>query len=139
MSSSADLQVAYCSREAATLACKRWHYSGQIPVGKLLCVGAWEDARFIGAVVFSLGANRNAHKLFGVDFSACVELVRVALDSHRTPTSRIVALAVRVMRKKCPGVRIVFSYADPEAGHALSGRRLDVHGHIVRRVTLHHA
>ena len=38
----------------------------------------------------------------------------LALGPHATPTSRIVAIAVRLLRRQSPGLRLIVSYADPE-------------------------
>jgi hypothetical protein len=41
----------------------------------------------------------------------------VALGPHQSPTSRIVSIAVRLLRQQSPGLRLIVSYADPEHGH----------------------
>jgi hypothetical protein len=81
-------------------------------------VGVWEDDRFIGCVLFSRGACSALGKPYGLDMVEVCELTRVALALHRTPTSRIVAIALRMLRKHCPGLRLVVSFADPNEGHA---------------------
>lgn len=45
------------------------------------------------------------------------ELVRVALNKHETPVSRLMAIAFKFLRKQCPGLRLVVSFADPSQGH----------------------
>jgi hypothetical protein len=45
------------------------------------------------------------------------ELVRVALTNHETPVSRIVAIALKILKREFQGLRLVVSYADPEQGH----------------------
>jgi hypothetical protein len=50
-----NLVVNWATYEAAKYACLNWHYSGTVPVGKLVKVGAWEDGKFIGVVIFSCG------------------------------------------------------------------------------------
>ena len=45
------------------------------------------------------------------------ELARVALTAHKTPVSRIVAIAVKLLRRQSIGLRLVVSYADPREGH----------------------
>jgi len=39
------------------------------------------------------------------------------MTAHKTPITRIVAIALRLLRKQSPGLRLVVSYADPEHGH----------------------
>jgi len=115
--SKADLRVDWATQEAAKYACENWHYSGCLPVGKLVKVGAWESGRFIGVVVFARGANRSIVNPYGLSQNQGCELARVALTRHRTPVSRIMAIAVTFLKRKFPGLRLVVSYADPEQNH----------------------
>ena len=50
-----ELRLDFCSYQAAQYACRRWHYSKKIPVGKLVKIGVWEDGKFIGAIIFGDG------------------------------------------------------------------------------------
>lgn len=116
-----DLVVAHCDQQAATFAARRWHYTGKLPMdghAKMVRFGAWEDGRFVGAVVFTPGLAANLHSQFGLDRIEVAELARVALDEHATPTSSIVSAAVRLLRRANPGLRLLISFADPAAGHA---------------------
>jgi hypothetical protein len=112
-----SLRLDFCSRRAAEFACRAWHYSRSMPAGRLVCVGVWEAGTFIGAVVFGRGASSEIGSPFGVRQSEICELCRVALGSHQAPTSRIVSIAVRLLRRQSPGLRLIVSYADPEHGH----------------------
>jgi hypothetical protein len=111
------LKVDWCSREAAKFACENWHYSQSLPVGKLVTVGAWEDGKFIGCIVFGHGANKNIGSPYGLDQTQCVELVRVALTNHATPVSRVGAIAIKFLKKQSPGLRLLVSYTDTGQGH----------------------
>ncbi len=113
----ADLKLDWCSYEAAKYAVEHWHYSKTMPVSKRVHIGAWESGKFIGAVIFAWGANKNLSKAFGLEMTECVELVRVALDKHKSQVSRIVSVSVKMLSKQSPGVRIVVSYADTRHDH----------------------
>lgn len=119
MSSRPELRLDWCSYEAAKYAVEHWHYSRTMPVGKMVKIGVWEDGRYIGAVIFGLGAgNATDGRRFGLAKNFQVaELVRVALSSHATPVSRIVAIALRYVSRANPGLRLIVSYADPRQGH----------------------
>ena len=80
-------------------------------------VGCWESGQFIGVVIFSRGNTPFIGAPFGLPQSEVVELTRVALGEHDSPTSRIVAVTLRLLRKQSPGLRLVVSYADPAHGH----------------------
>lgn len=107
------LYLAPCSREAALWAVRAYHYSRTLPAGRLVCVGVWENGRFIGAVIFGRGASSEIASPFGLQQSEICELCRVALGPHVTPTSRILALAVKLLRKQSPNLRLIISFADP--------------------------
>jgi len=112
-----SLRLDFCSREAAAFAVRAFHYSHSLGAGRLVCVGAWEAGAFVGAVIFGRGASSEIGSPFGLNQSEVCELVRVALGPHTAPTSRIVSVAVRLLRRLCPGLRLIVSYSDPEHGH----------------------
>ena len=110
------LHLAYCSGEAAKFACSNWHYSRKLPSFKTARFGVWEDENFIGAVVFSHPLPP-LRKTFGVQKMRIVELSRVALAEHKTPVSRILAVALRLLFETNPKIELVISFADTEQGH----------------------
>lgn len=112
-----SLKLDWCSHQAAKYAVEHWHYSKSLPTSPMVRVGVWEDDRYIGCVLFSRGANNNMAKPYGLDVTAACELTRVALSAHQTPVSRILAIAIRMLCKHSPGLRLIVSYADPNHGH----------------------
>ena len=122
-----DLHLDFCGHEAARYACAAWHYSHAMPASRRVCVGAWEDDRFIGAIVFSRGNTPNIARPFHLTQARVCELTRIALCAHVTPTSRIVAIALRLLRRQSPGLKLVVSYSDPQHGH--DGRGVYAAGH----------
>lgn len=112
-----NLRLDWCSHEAAKYAVENWHYSGCMPAGKLVKVGVWEDSKFIGCVIFGRGANNNIGKQYGLKQENVCELVRVAMTHHTTSVSRVISIALKMLKKNSPGLRLVVSYADPEQSH----------------------
>lgn len=113
-----DLQLAFCSHEAAKHAVMRWHYSRQMPKCKLVKIGVWEQGRFSGCIIFGLGANRHLASPFGLMSTEVAELVRVALGPGRKhPISKCVAVSLRILHRHSPGLKLVVSYADSGRGH----------------------
>lgn len=111
------LKLDWCSFEAARYAVLHWHYSKRMPTSKMVRVGVWEGGKFIGAIVFGCGANQNHGKRFGLtQFQVC-ELLRVALTNHETPVTRMISIAIKMLKKHSPGMRLIVSYADSEQGH----------------------
>lgn len=111
------LKIDWASHEAAKYACENWHYSKCMPAGKLVKIGVWENSKYIGAIIFGLGATPNLSKAYNLKMTECCELCRVALTDHITPVSRIIAIAFKFLRSKCPGIRLIVSFADSDQGH----------------------
>jgi hypothetical protein len=116
-SSRPELRLDWCSHEAAKYAVEHWHYSRQLPPFPHARVGVWESKKYIGVILFSRGANKNLFSPFGLMSTQGAELVRVALANHEWPVSRIVAIAIRFLRRQAPGLRLLVSFADPRQGH----------------------
>lgn len=114
---SSELKIDWATHEAAKHAVEHWHYSRCLPAGKSVKVGAWEDGKFIGVVIFSRGATNHIGSPYGLEQTEVCELTRIALRQHQTPVSRIMAIAVKFLHRQSPGMRLVVSYADPLQGH----------------------
>ena len=117
MSSRPELKLDWCSYEAAKYAVEHWHYSRAMPSGKTVRIGIWEGGRFIGVIIFSLGAIYHIARPFGLKNTEVCELTRVALTTHVTPVTRMLAIAVKMLKSQSPGLRLVVSYADSKEGH----------------------
>lgn len=113
-----DLRIDWATHAAAKYACENWHYSGCIPKSKLIKLGAWESGKFVGCVIFGYGATSALGAPYGLTMRQCCELVRIALTKHESNVSRIVRIALLFLKQKCPGIRLVVSYADPSQGHS---------------------
>lgn len=112
-----SLKIDWCSHAAAKYAVEHWHYSGCLPVGKMVKMGVWEDDKFIGAVIFSWGANPNLSKPYGLKMIEVAELVRVALNDHKAPVTKIVSICLKMLKKQSPGIKLVISFADAYHDH----------------------
>ena len=112
-----DLKLDWATHEAAKYACAHWHYSKCMPVGKLLKIGVWEKSKFIGVVLFGRGANRGLLSPYGLKQTQGCELTRIALTSHESYVSRIIALAISFVSRKCSNMRLIISFADSSQGH----------------------
>lgn len=112
-----DLKIDWATFEATKYACINWHYSKCVPVGKLIKVGAWEDGKFIGVVIFSRGANKSIGSPYNLTQLECCELTRVALKNHKCFVSEILAKAIKFLKVKCPSMKLIISYADIEQSH----------------------
>src|SRR5215471_3976501 len=94
------LSIDWCSYEAAKYAVQHWHDSRSLPCSKTARFGAWEDDKFIGAVVFAWGANPHLAGEYKLKITECAELCQVALTKHTTPVRRIITITVKMLMRK---------------------------------------
>ena len=112
-----DLRLDFCDNKAARHAVMRWHYSRAMPAFKLVRLGVWESGRFVGAILYGVGANRHIARPFKLRDTEVCELVRVALaPGRRYPTSKCLAISLRMLKQQSPGLKLVVSYADAGQG-----------------------
>jgi hypothetical protein len=111
------LKLDWCDAKAATYAVMKWHYSKTMPIGRTVKVGVWEDGVFIGVVLFSHGATPSLGKPYGMESTEAIELVRIALTKHKSTVSKILAIALRMLKTQSPNLKLVISFADTEQGH----------------------
>lgn len=115
-----DLKIDWATHEAAKYACEHWHYSKRMvaTIQKPAKIGVWENGLFAGVVVFGCGASSDLGSQYGLKKMEIAELVRIALkDSHATPVTRIVSIALRIIKKSMPGLRLIVSFADSYQNH----------------------
>ena len=112
-----SLLITPCSHDAAKYAVMNWHYSQQMPIGKLINYGVWENEVYIGAVIYGRGASPELGSAYGLTQIECCELVRVALNKHEASVSQIVAQTIKTLKESNPGLRLIVSFADPERDH----------------------
>ena len=44
-------------------------------------------------------------------------IVRIALSEHRREVSRMISIAIKLLRKRCPGIELVVAFADSAENH----------------------
>jgi hypothetical protein len=104
------------SRKAVKYACETFHYSKVVPAASL-AFSVFEGKEWCGVICFGGGASAFMGKPYGLTHGQYLELVRVALNGKQSSTSKAVAIAIRLVRKKCPMVRLLISYADKGQEH----------------------
>ena len=118
MSSLVKLKLDWCTHAAAKYAVEKYHYSHCMPAWKSTRIGVWEFGKFVGVILYGVGANRNLSRPFHLKSIEACELVRVALAPGRHhPTSKCVAISLKMLKRQSPGLRLVVSYADEGQGH----------------------
>ena len=111
------MRLTRANNKAIEYACKKFHYAKAVPVNPLGYNIYNAKDEWCGVVLFGYGANLNMSKTYGLQQGDCVELTRVALNGKQEATSQAVAMALRQLKKDCPLVRLVVSYADMDQEH----------------------
>lgn len=114
---SQNLKIDWATHEAAKFACRHWHYSGNLPAGKNVKFGIWEEGVFIGVIVFGRPCFPSIGKPFGLKQTQCVELTRIALNKHSHPVSKMISITLKMLKKFSPGLRLIISLADQNEDH----------------------
>ena len=114
-------KIQIATNEMIEFACKNYHYSKSVPCGRKIAFAVFEEKKFIGVIIYSLGANNNLAKSFNMVQGEVVELTRVALAKHKNPVSRYVAVTLKLLKKQCKTVKLVVSYADKENQNHIGG------------------
>ena len=112
-----ELMIAPCDYRAAKYAVMKWHYSRTMPVGKLVKYGVWENDIFSGCVIFGRGASKPIYKSLSLGYTELVELVRVALNKHATPVSKIISICIKILKRTNPGLKMIVSFSDMNQNH----------------------
>lgn len=113
-----NLRLDWATHEASKYACENWHYSKSLPSGKIVKIGVWEDGNFVGVVLFSQGATPHIASPYKMSLFEVCELTRVALTKHKSEVSKILSVAIKLLKKRCPKLKLIISYADIDQQHS---------------------
>ncbi len=101
---------------AVQYACRNYHYAKRVPISSV-AFNVYEDKEWCGVIVFGYGANPHIASIYDKWPGQVLELVRIALNGKQTTTSECLALSLRELKKCCPLVDMVVSYADEDQDH----------------------
>lgn len=111
------MRLERASAKAVRYAIMNWHYSRSVPNVGLAYSVFNQNREFCGVICFGVGAVLNIGKPYGLRQGQVIELLRVALNGKHGATTKAVALALKLVKKDSPNVKLVVSYADSEQGH----------------------
>lgn len=111
-----NINLQKASPKAIKYSCKHYHYSKTNPANAF-GYSVFDNDTFCGVILFGSGANNNIGKSYGLVKGEIVELVRVALNGKQSKTSQCLAIALKLLKKDNPLIKLVVSYADNMQGH----------------------
>jgi len=110
------MRLEIASSKAIKYACMNFHYAKAIPTYSI-GYSVFENNIWCGVVLFGGGASVNMPTKFNLRNGQYLELNRMALNGKQSSTSKVLSIAIKLIKKECPTVRMLFSYADKGQEH----------------------
>ena len=110
------MRLEIASSKAIKYACINFHYAKAVPTYSI-GYSVFENNNWCGVVLFGNGASVNMPKKFNLRSGQYLELNRMALNGKQSSTSKVLSIAIKLIKKECPTVKMLFSYADKGQEH----------------------
>ena len=111
------MKLEIASSKAVKYACLNFHYAKVVPVVGIAFSVFNEKDEWCGVITFGYGASANMGKPYKLNHGQYLELTRMALNSKQESTSKAMSIAIRLIKKNCPTVKLLISYADKGQNH----------------------
>ena len=111
------MRLEKASYKAIKYACLKFHYAKAIPNVGLAYNVFNNEEEWCGVICFGIGATNNIGKPYKLSQGQIIELVRMALNGKQESTTKAMSIAIRLVKKDAPNVKMIVSYADSEQGH----------------------
>lgn len=113
------MRLSVANAAAIKFACMKFHYAKCVPVNPI-GFNVYNDAdEWCGVILYSLGATPRIGSEYNLGCGEVVELTRVALNGKQGNgrTSQAVSMSLKMLKEKCPLIRLVVSFADCDQSH----------------------
>lgn len=111
-----EIRVERIDAKSASAFVRRHHYSGKVGGNSQLHFGAFHKGILHGVLSFGppMDKSKVLHLVAGTEWNEMVELNRMAFDSYlpRNSESRVIGVVLRLLKKHCPHIKWVLSFAD---------------------------
>lgn len=111
------MRLEIASNKAIKYACINFHYAKAVPTYSIGYSVFNDNNEWCGVVLFGGGASVNMPTKFNLRSGQYLELNRMALNGKQSSTSKVLSIAIKLIKKECPTVRMLFSYADKGQEH----------------------
>lgn len=111
------MRLEKASIKAIKYACVNFHYAKKYPLFSFSFSVFNDKNEWCGVILYGFGVSNNIHKPFGLVQGQVIELQRMALNGKQESTSKALSLSLKVIRKKCPLLKLIVSFADQEQEH----------------------
>jgi hypothetical protein len=110
------MRLEKASHQAVKYACMTFHYAKAVPTYSI-GYSVFENKEWCGVILFGGGASVNMPKKFNLRSGQYLELNRMALNGKQSCTSKVLSTAIKLIKKECPTIKMLFSYADKGQEH----------------------
>lgn len=111
------MRLEKASNKAIKFACLNFHYAKAVPTYSIGYAVFNNYNEWCGVVLFGGGASVNMPTKFNLKNGQYLELNRMALNGKQSSTSKVLSIAIKLIKKECPTVKMLFSYADKGQNH----------------------
>lgn len=111
------MRLEIASHKAIKYACLKFHYAKVVPVTSIAFNVYNNKNEWCGCILFGGGASYMLGNSYGLVSGQFLELTRMALNGKQESTSKAMAIAIKLIKKKKPLVKLLFSYADKGQNH----------------------
>tara|TARA_R110000803_G_C11900703_1_gene312060 strand:- start:121 stop:708 length:588 start_codon:yes stop_codon:yes gene_type:complete len=111
------MRLETASYKAIKYACLNFHYAKVCPVVGIAYAVFNNTNEWCGVITFGYGASANMGKPYKLNHGKYLELTRMALNGKQESTSKAMAIAIKLIKKECPTIKLLISYADKGQNH----------------------
>lgn len=111
------MRLEKASSKAIKYACINFHYSKVCPAQSIGYSVFNAKNEWCGVILFGGGAGAYMGRPFGLYYGQYLELTRMALNGKQESTSKAMSIAIKLIKKSNPTVKLLISYADKGQEH----------------------
>ena len=111
------MRLGIASHKAIKYACLNFHYAKVVPLTSIGFNVYNNNNEWCGCITFGGGASYKLGMSYGLVAGQFLELTRMALNGKQESTSKAMSIAIKLIKKKKPLVKLLFSYADKGQNH----------------------
>jgi len=113
------MKLIRATKQAVKFAVHNYHYSKfASPRCYDYPIAVFNDKdEFCGVICYGRGAHASMGKPYNLFSGQYLELMRVALNGKQESTSKAISLSIKMIKKNCPSVKLLISFADKRQGH----------------------
>lgn len=111
------MRLEKASTKAIKYSCLTFHYAKVMPIVSIAYSVFNDVNEWCGCITFGGGAGANMGMPYKLRYGQYLELTRMALNGKQESTSKAMSIAIKLIKKSCPSVKLLISYADKAQNH----------------------